>query len=460
MNMVSLNVDVGSDEIFDVISQISATSSKNEKVAIIAEYKDSATFKRVLLASLDPLVTYGVQKLPEPLNSLRAKEFDDDTWILVNDLASRIVSGYDAQNAIAFELGNLTDNSAELLRRIILKDLKAGFGDSSVNKAIKGLIPEFPYMRCSLPKDAKFDEWDWENGVLSQEKADGTYTNCDHEEGEVRLSSRQGTLYPLEEFADLVAEIKATFKTDTQTHGEIVVVRDGVVLAREIGNGIMNHVVQGGKFGVGEIPQFQVWEQIPLSEAKPKNTYKTPYLVRFGALAIQLRDGSKLGGLKMIPTRIVRTLEQATDHFREMVQSGKEGTVMKETNAPWKDGTSKFQIKRKLNAPCDLIVVGFEAGKGKNANTFGSLICRTSDGLLEVCVSGFSDKLRLEIHNNRDSWLDSIVTVTYNAIMRASSESKLHSLFLPRYTDHRLDKSEADSFERVVEQYEAAINEI
>jgi DNA ligase-1 len=460
MNMMTIPTDVGTDEILDVINQIAATSSKNEKVAIIAANQHSDTFKRVLLAALDPLVTYGVQKLPEPLNTLEAKEFDGETWNVIAMLSSRTLTGNDAQSVIASELGNLTDNSAELFRRIILKDLKAGFGDSSVNKAIKGLIPEFPYMRCSLPKDAKLNDWAWDDGVISQEKADGTYTNCDFADGEVRLTSRQGSQYPLEQFSELVAEIKATFDTDTQTHGEIVVLRDGMVLPREIGNGIMNHVANGGVFGPGETPQFQVWEQIPLHESTPKNTYKMPYIGRLKHLARQLSEGTKAGSIKLIPTKVVYSLGEATDHFREMLKAGKEGTVMKEPNSPWKDGTSKFQVKRKLDVDVELEVIGFEDGKGKNTDTFGSLICKSSEGALIVSVSGFTDKMRLEIHQNRDNWLGSIITVKFNAIMRSSEAGKPHSLFLPRFVELRMDKSVADSFDRVVDQYEAAINEV
>lgn len=462
MDDVRADILMGSDEVFNIISMVAKTASKNEKVDILAREKDNTLLKRVLLAALDPLVSYGIQKLSEPHQSLSANEFTSKTWQIIDGLASRDITGNEAQEVIALHLGSLTDNSAELFKRIILKDLKAGFGDSTVNKAIKGLIPEFPYMRCSLPKDAKLDEWDWKSGVISQEKADGTYTNCNLlSTGEVQLSSRQGTPYPLNELSELVSEIKVTFATDTQTHGEIVVLRDGIVLPREISNGIINHVVQGGKFGENEYPQYQVWEQIPLSEVKPKNVYKTPYRVRLGALATQIRDSSlKMGFIKMIPTKVVTSLEEATAHFREMLQAGKEGTVMKEPNAPWKDGTSKFQVKRKIDVDVELEVIGFEAGKGKNEATFGSLICRSSDLKLEVSVSGFSDKLRQEIHDYRDNWLGSIITVKFNAIMYASEEGKLHSLFLPRFVEQRMDKSIADSFERIVEQYNAAINEV
>lgn len=465
-------VFMGSDAIFNVIEQVASTSSKNEKVDILSYHGKDKNLQKVLLAGLDPTVTYGIQKLPEPSVNSHRKQFDDETWTLIENLSKRVVTGDDALYFVSHEIGTLTKPSSELFKRIILKDFKAGFGDSTVNKAIKGLIPEFPYMRCSLPKDAKLDEWDWKTGVISQEKADGTFTNCTvTSNGDVILSSRQGKVYPNEEFADLISEIKATFKPNTQTHGEILVLKqdeDSLVeisaltpLPREIGNGIMNSVAQGEKFPPNHFPFFQVWEQIPLDKVVPKGTYSVPYRERLKNLILQLKSSNRQY-IDLIETKLVNSLEQATDHFRKVLKDGKEGTIMKEPNSEWKDGTSKFQVKRKLDVDVELEVIGFEEGKGKNESTFGSLICKSKDGLLKVSVSGFTDAKRLEIHNLRDTentWVGKIITVRFNAIMRAVDD-ELHSLFLPRFIELRNDKTEADSFARIEEQYEAAINEV
>ena len=62
----------------------------------------------------------------------------------------------------------LSKESAELFWRIITKDLRAGFEASTTNKAIKGLIPTFPYMRCSLPNDMKLDEKNFGLAILPE----------------------------------------------------------------------------------------------------------------------------------------------------------------------------------------------------------------------------------------------------------------------------------------------------
>ena len=81
----------------------------------------------------------------------------------------------------------------------------------------------------------------------------------------------------------------------------------------------------------------------------------------------------------------------------------------------------------------------------------GSLICATSDRLVEVSISGFSDELRQWITDNIDSLIGKIVTVLYNE--RISSKDKnragVDSLFLPRFVEFRNDKSVANSSKEI-----------
>ncbi|WP_233889705.1 hypothetical protein [Paraburkholderia flagellata] len=73
------------------------------------------------------------------------------------------------------------------------------------------------------------------------------------------------------------AELFKRISRGTQTHGEIVVLVDGVIASREIGNGIINRVSAGGAFEENEQPVFQAWDQIPLSAVVPKGKYEVGY---------------------------------------------------------------------------------------------------------------------------------------------------------------------------------------
>jgi len=463
-----MKLEMNSDEVFGLIKTIGDTPGKNDKEAMLKACASSELLKRVLKAACDPTISYGIKKVPpRDAPAVATRNFNEDTWAVLEAMRTRALTGNAMQSAVSNELNSLTAESAELFKRVMLKDLRAGFAENTTNKAFPGLVPDFPYMRCCLPKDTDMSDFDWFKGEISQEKADGMFFNVDHEaSGEVFLSSRAGSQFPTDEFGDLIADVKRTLKPGTQSHGEVIVERDGSTLAREIGNGILNSVLKGGVFGLGEKPVFLVWDQIPLTAVVPKGKYVEPYRKRLADILTQVNavretsGGHVLSCVRLIPTRIVKSLEAAYAHYGELLAQGKEGTVLKRGKAIWRDGTSKDQIKLKLEFVVDLKVVAIVPGKanGKNAGRPGSLACETSEGLLRVDVTVKNEKLRDEIEANPADWIGKIIKVCANGIMKPSDSNTLYSLFLPRMVEacYRLDKFEPDSLERVFEQEAAA----
>ena len=454
---------MNSREILNAVEEIAATSSKNAKEALVKKYAADADFVRVMEYTYNPFKTFGLRQMPTKMVA-DGREFNPVTWSILDDLISRELSGGAARNVVEEEINMLDEASADLFVRIIRKDLRAGFSESTCNKAVKGLIHDFPYMRCSLPKDAKLEEWDWKGGVVSQEKADGMFGNLDHEvNGLVRIASRQGTEFPIEKFGAVVDSTLKSITPGTQSHGEFLVKRNGVVLERQVGNGILNSVIKGGDFGPGEEPVFMLWDQIPLSAVVSKGKYNTPYIQRLRGIIQQLKAGQPTA-LQLIPTRIVHSLAEAYNHYREMLLAGKEGTVIKNPSAIWRDGTSKDQVKLKLEADVDLKIVGIVPGRAgtKNEGRAGSFTCVTSCGQLVVDVAVKNEALRDRVDANPDEFIEKIVPVRGNSILLPSDSNEFHTLFLPRMVeaDYRLDKTEPDSLKQVFDQFEAAMQAV
>jgi DNA ligase-1 len=457
---------MNSSEIFDAIERIATESSKKEKEALVREFAQDPEFLRVLKLAYDPFLTYGVAETT--LKGLDAggfgtEDFDDTTWACFDKLSTRTLSGTAAQEAVEKEFRRLNRPSSILLRRVLLKDLRAGFGENTINKAKPGAIPDFPYMRCSLPESSKIDEWDWSLGVISQEKADGMFVNVNLDKTEALwLTTRQGSPIPLDRLGDLPNQIADVFDPGTQTHGELLVCdveEDMRVLPREQGNGMLNSILKGGALDPRYVVKLKVWDQIPLTSVVPKGKYTLHYVDRLKKLIGQIHKPchhGKIDLVELIQTQVVRTRQEAQAHFMKMLREGKEGTIVKNRHAIWRDGTSKDQVKFKLEVDVDLRIVGFVEGSGKNAATFGSILCQSGCGQLEVAVSGFSDKQRDEISLARDTFIDTIMTVRANAIMRPSAENGKHSLFLPRWVEFRNDKVIADHLHHIEAQFGAA----
>ena len=424
------------------------------KEAIIKREENNNDLRTVFALTYDPSISFFIKKIPfytagkkvplsESLNSLSA-------------LSKREVTGQAGVDFLADVLTNSSVDDAIVITRIIDRDLRCGCSDSIASRVWKNLALEYPYLRCSLFSEAKVDKWDWKTGVFSELKGDGSYLSAVITDDEVVLRTRSGTKYPLQEFGLVISQIQKFFPSNNVLTGELLVYRGGKVLAREIGNGILNSVAKGGKFDAGDVPVYMVWDIIPLEFYVPKGRYNVAYSTRFATLASIINKMPEGASVTLTPTKIVHSMEEAYEHYFSIVEQGLEGTIIKKPDGIWFDGTSKEQIKLKIEADVDLVITGFNEGKGKNADTFGSIQCQSSDGKLEVNVSGFTDAKRKEIHGIRDKLMGTIMTVKFNNIMSPSG-SGMYSLFLPRFAEFRTDKFEADSLERIIEQFEAVV---
>lgn len=451
--------------IYQLLETLASDNGRKFKEDLLGQHKANKTLMEVVRLALDPTINFYIKKIPAYGKQAGVGKKTLESAIEdLGALSSRTVTGNDAQMHLANILSALSDEDAEVIKKIIQRDLRCGVSESTANKVWKGLIPEYPYMRCCLPKHTKMDKFDWKGGVFSQLKADGMFANVNlYADGTVELFSRSGSVFPMEQFKGLAEEIANTFVYGTQTHGEVLVKRDGVVLPREIGNGLLNSVLKGGEFAANEQPILMVWDQIPLEEVYPGNKYNTGYYKRYDRLYKQLHDDNTPVLIEMIPTKIVHSIEEAHEHYAEMLAAGFEGTIIKDRGAIWEDTTSKSQVKYKLEIDVDLEIVGFTEGNGKNADTFGAITCKTSDGELVVNVSGFKDKkqkgvlTRKEISDMREQLIGTIMAVKSNNLMKPTKSNPKYSLFLPRFAEFRTDKTEADSLQRVIEQFDNAV---
>jgi len=438
-----------SSEIMNLLCLIAETPGTNDKIYFLKEFLQEDDFRRVIQLAYDPYLTFGINKLDFIVSEPGDQDFDINTYFILQDLQDRTLTGNAAKGVINVLFSQLNRQSRDLFQRILEKDLKAGFHATTVNKAFKGLIPIPAYMRCSLPKETDVLAWPWIGGIISQEKLNGSFLNVISEDG-ISLMTRKGQFYPLEQFEELVDAIKMCFPNQYHAHGEMLVERNGTILDRSTGNGILNHVRQGGAFASNEKPLLNLWDIVPSSVIK-KEKKGEPYAVRYQALQDICRTHSAV--LKVIDNRILYSYSEALEHFKEVRAKGGEGTVIKHPYGFWQNTTSKFQVKVKAEKEADLRIIGTKPGKGKNAKTFGSLICITEDEKLIVAVSGFTDSQREEIYNDLDKYMYKIIPVLFTDLSKAKN-STTYSMENPRVSSDdfevRTDKDEADTLDRLL----------
>jgi len=429
---------MNSDDISMQLGIIRSTKGSQAKAAALAQF-DSPLMRDILRKTYDTGIAWGISA--EAVDALRFTYNADDfvigaeTWGLLDALVLRTLVGRAAVDTIKNHLASLSPESAWVLLGILRKTHSIGMGVTSINKVFPDLIASYPYMRCSLPKDVKFEEWPWTDGVFSQLKADGMYIDisiaADHT---ATIRSREGQ--------DLTAALPGialqailSLMPRLSCQGELLVKRDGKQLDRQSGNGIVNSIVQGGS-SAGYTLHASLWDM-----TSPTYGADVPYERRFGALCELLGTGR--GVLCPIESKLVGSMDDAIEHFEEIRARGLEGTILKNPQGFWKNGTSRDQVKMKGVAENTMQVTGFTEGHGMFKGLVGALCCASEDSRVATNVSGFSKDLRVDITNNEAVWLGAYVDVQHNGLI-LNKNTQLYSLQNARFSKTRIDKSSAD----------------
>lgn len=437
--------------IFDILESLKNTTSRLEKEQILAD-NNSTFFKSIVKAALDPHTTYHIKKIPE----YTTVESDHISLghamdILLDQLSRRHITGNAARDLLADVLSNLRTDDAEVLARIILKDLKCGVSIATANKVFgKDFISKFPCMLAS-----KHDEKSISNiqfPAILQEKMDGMRiaitVDCNRQK--VKYQSRNGkTVYCNSPMLDgLILEVAILaanyYKTDSVTlDGELLAADErGRLLNRKTSNGIANKAIQG-TISPEELNMLyiMVWDVIP-TKAFQTGKFENPYEERFSHevfLGI-----NRVEKIKSIVVNDWNEAQQWANHFMAL---GGEGAIVKNSNHIWQDKRSKDLVKLKAEINGDFVVTNWNEGTGKYKGKLGALECETSDGKLKFNVgTGFSDEMR-DAYDS-DYMIGKIITVKYNEIIEDKS-SDTKSLFLPVFLEIRHDKDIANSLDEL-----------
>lgn len=437
-----------SKSVYEILEEVAATSSKNEKEAILLKYSKEDTdgmLRECFRLAYSPIINFYINSktLPEKKTNVDVEERELYLAVLFTDLTmiySRFFTGMKAIQKLESILQGLTKEAASVVERIVLKDLRCGVGETTINKVWKDLIPAVPQMLASPMKDKTLSKIKYP--AVAELKSDGSrciaYCNTDG----VRLMSRNGKQY--QGLVDLELSLQDELFNGLVLDGELVF--DTTKADRSTGNGIVTKAVKGTisleeQSGV----VFQVWDVIPQKEYKPKGVLKVQQWQRYTGLKELLKHTNK-NNIQLIPSHVVNSLEEAKEIFRKYVEDGFEGIILKNLNSFWEDKRSSNLVKFKEELFADLRVVGYYEGEGKAAGMLGGLVLESEDGVIKVNVgSGFTDEQRIQIWRDKNL---NIVEIKFNGITEDKRTGQ-KSLFLPIFQRERLDKSAANNYDEM-----------
>ncbi len=439
--------------LYEIVKSLQEAKGSNEKLAILMKNNQNELLRAYLKATYDPALSYYQKKAPKT-ESIGKYDFKDDTInAIVNEIASRILTGKNAIYRLTDIIRLHNKEGQELINLLISRSIGSGVGDTMILKAFPGLYFIPPYMRCSLLDAKSKSHFETLKKIYVQKKADGSFLYLvNSDDGDNKGFTRSGNAYP-EWFVDKLLD--GISGDDSGVFmGEALVVKDGVQLDRKTGNGILNSILSGDFEGGDYEFIMEAWDHLTVEEFEYGLSNRT-YEQRFSAVQEILNQDEF--NIRMIETDIVESLADALAISVKYTQAGFEGAILKDPSSPWKDHTSPFNVKVKIKFEADYKIDDIYEGEGKAKGMLGGISFSTSDDLLKCNVgTGFDDDTRKKLWSLGIDYLrNMIITVSANEVITKIGSTTV-SLFLPAFEELRLDKTCADSLERVYEQLEAA----
>ena len=432
------------------MDDLASNNSRLYKEKILSLNQNNETLKRVLTLALNPFVNFYIRKIPDYTLNLNVKNQDslDNAMKRLSLLSDRTLTGNAGIEHLSIILSSVSVADAQVIERIIAKDLRCGVSDATVNKIWPGLIPEYPCMLASAYDQKLVDKVTWP--AFAQVKMDGMRFNAIVKGNKVEFRSRNGKEIniPNPNFEIPFRKMAEWYGVDMVFDGELTVVNEvGATLDRKTGNGILNKAVKGTMSTVEAVlVRATVWDAISLTGFQA-SVERLPYNDRLTRLydcldALQNSDRQLSHLVHLVETRTVKNDYEARKMFEQLLADGQEGIILKTKEGIWENKRSKGLIKFKGELECDLRVVDWEEGTGKNVGRLGALVLESDCGGVRVNVgTGFSDADRDSITAGNS--VGRIVAVKYNARI-TDKTSSVASLFLPVFVEFRSDKNTAD----------------
>ena len=414
-----------------VIRSLEDHPSRLNKESIIEAQLDNEELFEGFNLALSPYITFGVKKVP----SHGGPDGQGLPWIAFKELctllSTRQLTGDDARSAIELALSASTQKQwNDWYRRILIKDLRCGVSEKTINKVKKNAVPVF---ECMLAHDGANHEKKVAGKKLLEPKLDGVrvLTIVDTEARTVNQYSRNGKV--LENFSHITDGLLAHIDDFERSF-----VLDGEIISTSF-QALMKQVHRKSDADASDAV-LMLFDILPLSEFKKGKSIlgqrrRSKYLQNFKATF------DKVGNIGIIPQTEVNLDEYVGELLfkefnKEAIDNGYEGIMIKDTDAPYECKRSVSWLKQKPFIEVSLTVKETEEGTGRNEGKMGALVCEgVEDGkLIKVNVgSGFTDLDRDEFWSCRVD--GQVVEVRADAITQ--NQDGTYSLRFPRFLRFR-----------------------
>lgn len=424
------------EEVIKIFKELQESSGKRLQ-EILEENKDNELLKKVLWFIYNPYIVTGLssKKINKIVNK-QIKYAPAETIEEVFEYLQEHNTGTDIDIAYVLEFIQGKPDQ-EMYGQIFTKELKLGITSKTINKVFPNLIPEFNVMLAEKYWD-RMEELEKTNlDIIITQKYDGVRCVAIHDKSGVKLFSRQGK--PIEGLHDLEGQL--LWLPFGCFDGELLLNKDNIPskdLYRETVT-VVNSKDQDKKDIV-----FNIFDTCEIKEFE--NGYCAAPCIERKKVVQELEEQMRPDWWKSVPILYYGKYDKniVQQELNKQITLEHEGVMVNIANAPYEARRTKNILKVKAMQDCDLKIIGFEEGTGKNKGTLGAIIVDYKG--FEVRVgSGFTDQDREYFWKNKDKLLGRVITVQYFEETTNKKDNSL-SLRFPVYLELREKGKEVSYF--------------
>ena len=392
----------------------------------------------------NPFYTYNIKQVPETQGLVDRPNPWPQFWALCEALRTRSTTGNHMRQQVEECSKNFDSNEWNMLcRRVLIKDLRCGISEKTLNKVLGNSEWKIPVFTCQLATDSAERPNKLTGDMRLETKLDGVrvlaYIGVNTQ---VTLYSRNGKVF--ENFSHIEHALgSVAYEIKSKLSAGQGVILDGEV----IGASFQSLMKQARRKTDADASDsvFYVFDYLPINDFQ-RGHWNTQLRHRIAELE-KVREivdrAPAAAAVKIMPgIEVDMDVSEGHDIMRrfaeDAVAAGYEGIMIKALDAPYECKRSSFWMKWKPTITVDLAIVGFEPGTGRNAGRLGAIICEGEDQERQIHVnvgSGFTDAQRDEFWQTRDTLMGIVAEVQADVV--SQNQDGTYSLRFPRFVRFR-----------------------
>jgi len=421
----------------DTIKALEATNSRNEKEAILTEaITQYPELSQIFTAALDPYINYYIIQMPTkgtgtglPLN-----EFLKEVYFLSN----RTITGNDARDLVRTLSQQATEEEWHYIyKRIILKDLKCGATEKTINKVYKAVTGKelVQVFSCQLAHDSADHLTKMVGPKIIQSKLDGVRIIAIRIGKACTLYSRTGKI--ISNFPQIQDAISSLEIPRGYEEG---IVFDGEIMSASFQD-LMKQLNRKDNVNTND-SKYYIFDMLPLSEFT-KGTSTLSQLERMERITEVIKTSNSSELLDTLLHDIVDlSTDEGQSQYKEInrraIESGYEGIMIKDPAAIYQCKRTSAWLKLKPFIEVTVEIKSYEEGTGKHIGILGGFQCDGYDSGKNFSVSvggGYTDEQRKKFWESREDLIGQLIEVRADAITQ--NQDGTYSLRFPRFQRFR-----------------------